>query len=134
MAQEITIERNERSAGEIVQNLVQDLGKIVRSEIQLAKTEISEKATKAAKGGSLVGAGAVAGLLCAMAAVTACISALAIVIPIWAAALVMTILLGIAAMALLSSGRTKIKSVKPVPERTTRTLREDLEWAKQHTR
>jgi uncharacterized membrane protein len=131
MAEEILVERQEeRSAANILESIVQELGFIIRSEIELARTELSEKAAKAGKSAGMLGSAAVAGLLAAMAAVTTCIAVLAIVIPVWAGALVMTFLLGIFAFAAFSAGRKKLKAVKPVPERTARTLREDVEWAK----
>jgi hypothetical protein len=135
MAEETIVEqRGARSAGDILQDVVQDLGNIVRSEIELAKTEISEKAAKAGKGAGLMGAAGVAGLLAGAAVVTCCIAALAIAIPVWAAALIMAFLLAAAGGALFFAGRGKIKHIQPVPEKTARTLREDLQWARQHTR
>ncbi len=131
MAEEILIERQEeRSATTILESIVQELGFIIRSEIELARTELSEKAAKAGKSAGMLGAAAVGGLLAAMAAVTTLIAVLAIVIPVWAGALIMTFLLGIVAFAAFSAGRKKLKEVNPVPERTARTLKEDVEWAK----
>ncbi len=133
MAQEIIIEPRERSAGEIVEDVIRDLGNMVRSEIQLARTEVSEKATLAARGGSMLGAGAVVGLLAAMALVATCIGALTLAMPLWAAALVITIALAVAAAVLISKGRSRLKSIHPVAGRTGRTLKDDLEWAKQRS-
>ena len=136
MAQEVVIERprEARSAGDILQNVVQDLGNIVRSEIQLAKTEMSAKASKAGQGAGMMGVAGAIALLAGAALVTCCIAALAIAIPIWAAALVMSFLLGVIAMVVFSTGRTRLKKVNPVPEETARTIREDVQWARQHTR
>jgi Flp pilus assembly protein TadB len=136
MQQEVTVERpaGERTAGDIMQDVVRDLGSIVRGEIQLAKTEMSEKATKAARGGTQLGVAAAIGYLGGAAIVTACIAALAMVIALWAAALVVGVLLCVTALVLFSAGWKELKQAKPVPERTTRSLREDLEWAKQRAR
>jgi hypothetical protein len=69
-----------------------------------------------------------------MAFVAACIAALALAMPVWLAALLMTlVLLGIAA-AMYAGGRSKLRDVNAVPERTTQTIKEDLEWAKHHVK
>ena len=133
MAQEILIEPRERSAGEIVEDVIRDLGNIVRSEIQLARTEVTEKATLAARGGSMLGVGAVIGLLAAMACIATCIAVLALAMPVWAAALLMTFVLAVTAAILVSAGRNRLKSVRPVARRTERTLKDDLQWAKQRS-
>lgn len=135
MPQEVIVERHEeRSATDIVQDLVQDLGNIVRAEIHLAKTEMTEKAAKAGRGAGMMGGAGVIGLLAGAALVTCCIAALAIAIPVWAAALIMAFLLGVIATAAFSAGRKQLKSVNPVPEQTARTIREDVQWAKRQTR
>jgi uncharacterized oligopeptide transporter (OPT) family protein len=126
--------REERSAGDVLQNIVQDLRDIVRSEIQLARAEMSEKATEAGKGAGTLGAAAVIGLLAGAALVTTCIAAWAIIVPVWAAALIMSFILGVAASIAYSRGRDKLKHVNPTPERTARTLREDMQWARQRTK
>jgi len=38
---------------------------------------------------------------------------------------------GLIALALLGLGRQRLKAVKPVPEQTVETLKEDVAWAKQ---
>jgi Na+-transporting NADH:ubiquinone oxidoreductase subunit NqrB len=135
MATELLTERREeRSAASVLQNIVKDLRDIVRSEIQLAKTEMSEKATKAGQGAGMLGTASVLGLLAAAALVTTCIAAWAIVIPVWAGALIMAFILGVAGTIAYSRGRNKLKQVHPVPEQTARTIREDVEWAKQRTK
>ena len=49
-----------------------------------------------------------------------------LVLPLWAAAAIMTALFGIAAFVLLTAGRKKLKSVDPTPHRTIETLKEGM--------
>jgi hypothetical protein len=68
------------------------------------------------------------------ALMTCGIAALALLLPLWAAAGIMGILLVCIAAAMYAGGRAKLKTVSPVPERTIQTLKDDVEWAKHPTR
>jgi hypothetical protein len=124
----------ERSAGEIVQNVMRDVGEVVRGEVRLAKAEISEKVGKAGQAGGMFGGAAVCGLMGLGALVTAAIAALAMVLPLWGAAGIVGFFLLCIAGVMYLSGRSKLKDVTPVPERTVETLKDDVEWAKHQMR
>lgn len=120
----------ERSAGEVLQDVTQDIGNLVRAELRLARAELGEKAKKAGKAGGLLGAAAVTGLFSGACAVTTCIAALALAMPLWLAALIMSIFLVCIAAACYFGGKKRMKQIDPVPERTVQTIREDVQWAK----
>jgi hypothetical protein len=122
-----------RTPTDLVRNILQDVGRIIRAEVRLARAELVEKAQKAGKAGGFMGGAAVAGLLAAASLVTACIAALALVMAVWLAALIMGVLLGMAAGGAFLMGRKRLKTVDPVPQRTVQTLKDDVEWAKQRT-
>jgi uncharacterized membrane protein YqjE len=124
----------ERSAGEIVQSVIRDVGEVVRGEVRLAKVEMAEKVSKAGKAGGMFGGAAVCGLMGLGALVTAAIAALAIVLPLWAAAGIVGLFLLCIGGVMYLGGRSKMKDVTPVPERTVETLKDDVEWAKHPTR
>jgi len=126
--------KDARSLGEIVQDILRDVQEVIRAELRLARAEMTEKARSAGKAGGLLGGAAIAGLLAAISLVAACIAAMALVMPVWAAALIMTILLGAAAGAAYAAGRAKLKTVTPVPEQTVQTLKEDVALAKNRTK
>jgi Putative Actinobacterial Holin-X, holin superfamily III len=124
--------RAERSAMTIVKSIVDDVGLLVRKEIELAKEEL--KAGLVARGvgaGALAAAGVMA-LLGVIFIAMAVAAALDLVMPAWLARLVVA--LGFLAMAGGAAlfGRRRIKSVPMVPEETKRTIKEDVEWAKAH--
>ena len=106
-----------------------DQGKrLIRAEVALAKTELRQEVVKVKAGGVLVGAG---GLLLFIGALTfaafACVL-LDLVLPLWAATLIVTVLfLGIGAGVAMAG----IKSLKQVhaPNQTIQTLKEDSQWA-----
>jgi uncharacterized membrane protein YqjE len=119
-----------RSLGEILQDIVRDFQSMLRAELQLARAELAESAQRAGKAGGLFGAAALTGLLGAMCLVTACIAGLALVMPVWAAALIAMFVLLCIAGACYAGARSKLKQVNPAPRQTIDTLKEDVEWAK----
>ncbi len=119
-------ESGQRSAGEIMRDLVRDMGDMVRSEIRLAKAEIKESAIQAGKAGGMLGGAALCGLFAAACVVAFCVWLLALAMPWGVAALLMGILLGCGGAALYAGGRGKLKHVDPVPRRTMETLKEPL--------
>ena len=127
-------ELRERPIGDLVKQLAGQTSTLVRQEIDLAKAEMSEKASVAGKGAGLLGGAAVVGLLAA-GALTAClILALGEVIPDWLAALIVALVMGAVAAVLAMQGRNRIRAATPpVPEQTVETVKEDVEWAKTRT-
>jgi ABC-type antimicrobial peptide transport system permease subunit len=120
--------------GELVKELAEEVSNLVRAEIELARAELTQKSKRAGIGlGELGGAGIVA--LYALGALTACfIAALALAMPVWAAALIVTIVYAIIAAVLALIGRQQLqRGIPPTPERTQRTIKEDIEWAKTRT-
>lgn len=122
------------SLGELVGELAQDLSRLMRQELELAKAEIREEAKKAGKAtGMLAGAG-FAGYMAAVLLSLALVFALGAVLPLGWAALIVAAVWGVAGFALYSTGRAKLRQVAPKPERTVESLKEDAEWARHPTK
>jgi hypothetical protein len=120
--------------GEIVKELAEEVSNLVRAELDLAKAELTQKGKQAGIGlGELGAAGIVA--LYALGALTACfIALLALVTPVWAAALIIAVIYGIIALVLYLVGRQQLqRGLPPTPDRTQKTIKEDIEWAKTRT-
>lgn len=120
--------------GELVKQLAEETSMLVRQELELAKAEMTQKGKRAGLGlGELGGAGLVA--LYALGALTACfIAALALLVPVWAAALIVTVVYGIVAGVLAMIGRGQLQQGTPLaPEKTQQTIKEDIEWVKTKT-
>jgi hypothetical protein len=121
------------SLGDLVGELAQDLSRLMRQELELAKAEIREEATKASKAAGMLGAAGFAGYMTAVLLSFALAFGLAYAVGLGWATLIVAVLWGIAGAVLYSAGRSRLKSVSPKPERTIDTLKEDAEWARHPT-
>jgi flagellar motor component MotA len=119
-----------QSLGTLVGEVTKDLSTLMRQEVELAKAELREEASKAGKAAGMLGGAGVAGLLLAVFASLALMFALGAVIPLGWAALVVAALWGIVGAVLYSTGRNRLQAINPTPERTVQTLKEDVQWAK----
>jgi hypothetical protein len=64
----------------------------------------------------------------------AAVHALSIVVDAWLAALIVSFVVAVISAILVSVGRNRLKGVKVVPEKTTRTMKENVQWAKHQIR
>jgi tetrahydromethanopterin S-methyltransferase subunit C len=124
-------ELRERPLGDLVKQLAGQTSTLVRQEIDLAKAEMSQKASTAGKGAGLIGGAAVVGLLAAGALTAFLILLLSEAMDAWLAALIVTVVMAAVAAVLGVLGRNRIRAATPaVPEQTVETVKEDVEWAK----
>lgn len=122
-----------RSIPEILQDVLANIQDIVRAEVRLAKAELGEELNRARSGGLLVGVGAVAAIFSALFLLLACMYALGLVIPDWAAALIVAAAVGVAAAVTLGLGLKRLKTIQAAPK-TAASLKENVRWAKQLTK
>jgi hypothetical protein len=120
----------ERTIGQLVAQVTEDISVIVRTELQLAKTEISSQLGIAGKGaGLLVGAGVVAlyglGLLFIALALV-----IAVWLPAWAGFLIMAVVLFVVTGVLALVGRKALTKVNPRPERAIANAQQTIEMVK----
>lgn len=120
----------ERPLGELFADLASETSNLVRSEVALAKVELTQKATKIGTNiGSLVVGGAIAyaALLALLAAV---ILLLNLAMPAWAAALIVGLLVGGIAWLLIGKALTELRNTQLTPQETVESLKEDAQWIK----
>lgn len=120
--------QDERSLGDLVSELGREVGRLVRDELQLAKTELRETARHATRSGAFIGAAVVLGLNAVMLLCFAIAWALDAALPTGLAFVAAAIVLSSVAAFLFSRGRAQMENVDVVPEETMRTLKEDLLW------
>jgi Putative Actinobacterial Holin-X, holin superfamily III len=121
----------QQPTGELVKQLADDVSTLVRQELELARAEMTAKARRAGIGLGELGSGGIVGLFALGALTTCVIAALALVMPVWAAALIVAVVYGAIAAVLVVIGRRQLDEAgPPVPERTRQTIKEDIEWAK----
>lgn len=124
----------DRSLSDVLRDIVRNIQDIIRSEVQLAKTEIRDKVEQAKPSARILGAGAVCALFAALFVLLSIFHALSLVMPQWTAALLIGVVLTAAASLLLSAGISGFKQLSPAPERTIETIKENVEWTKQHSK
>jgi cytochrome c biogenesis protein CcdA len=123
----------DRSIAVVLQDIVRNIQDIVRSEVRLAKTELREEVTKARSASVLVGIGALAGIFSVFFFILTAVYALSLVVPDWAAALIVATGIAIVAGVTLGTGLRRFKAVHAAPK-TVASLKENVEWAKQQTK
>jgi len=126
--------RDDRSLGELFSELAQETSTLVRQEVNLAKTEMSQKASTAGKHIGVLAAGgalAYAGLLAILAGVIALLND---VMPLWASALLVGIVVAIVGYLLIRKGLDALKRDDFAPRETIETLKEDQQWAREQTK
>ncbi len=127
--------RDDRSIGELFSELAQESATLVRQEVQLAKEEMSQKASRVGKDvGFLAAGGAVAyaGLLAIVAGLIFLLGDLDF-IPLWLSAFVVGIVVAAVGYFLVKKGLDALKREDLAPQETINTLKEDKEWAKDQT-
>ncbi|CAM5643470.1 MULTISPECIES: phage holin family protein [Streptomyces] len=118
--------------GVLVSRASQQISELVREEMRLARAEMTQKGKRFGKGGGLFGAAGLVGFLAAQASVATCIAALALVLPLWAAALIVTaVLAAVAGVAALAGRKQIAKAGAPAPEQTIDSVKADLAEVKE---
>jgi uncharacterized membrane protein YqjE len=115
------------SLGTLVKELPDRVTRLVQSEIQLAKLELSTKLKAAGIGAGMLAAAAFFALVFFAVLVSAAVMGLAEVMPGWAAALIVAavFLILAAVLALLGINRLK-KGVPPIPEESIESVKADV--------
>ena len=125
------VQHEHHSVGELVGQATEQLSRLVRQEVALAKEELAAKGRRAGRGGGMLGAAgafAYAGLL-ALAGTGA--AALSLALPVWASALIVTAVLFVIAGILAVTGRAQLRrATPPTPEEALGSVRADVQEIK----
>ena len=125
--------QKERSVPEVVQDIIGNLQEILRSEFQLARTEIREDAAEAAKPIMMLGAGLLFAVYALGLLLLAAVYALTMIMAMWSAALLVSAAVAIIAVVLVNLARSGLKRVSVKPDRLIASLQENVRWAKKQT-
>lgn len=125
--------KQERSIGELFGQLSQDMTLLVRQEVQLARTEMSDKLSRFSTNLISVLAGGFVAYLGGLALVACVILALRDLanISLAVSALIVGAILAIIGWIMLQRGLKDMKRVDLAPRRTVETLKDDVQWAKE---
>lgn len=121
----------EPSVADLVDRLSEQTSRLVRDELKLARAEYTEKAKQGGTAAGLFGAGAVLAWFGLGALIATAILLLALVLPAWAAALIVTAVIFAAAGIAALLGKKKTEGLSPTPERTVATVRRDADVIKE---
>lgn len=127
--------KQERSLGELFGDLAKETSDLVRAEVELAKTELTQKAGSAAKDiGFLAVGGAVAyaGVLAIGAAIIIVLAQIGLAW--WLSALLVGLIVAGIGYFLIQKGLSALKGQNLMPGKTIETIKEDVAWAKEQTR
>ena len=123
----------ERGLSELVKDLAGQTSTLVSQEIRLAQAELTQKGKLAGRGAGMLGGAAAAALLGLGAFTALLIVALDQALPLWLAALIVTVLWLAVAAALALAGKQALQSATPPVPQTVETVKEDIQWAKTQT-
>ena len=120
----------DKSLGDLFGELSQELGDLLKTQVELAKTEVRTEADKAKRVGGAFGAAAFAGYMAALLVSFAIAWGLSEVVPEGVAFLIVGVAYAIAAWVLFNRARERAKEINLVPD-TMQSLKEDVQWARQ---
>ena len=121
----------EQSTAELVQRASEQVSRLVRDEIALAKAELAEKGKHAGIGAGLFGGGGILAMYGVGAAIATVIIALGLIMPLWFAALIVTVALFLVAGILALIGKSQVtKAVPPEPSEAVAGFKADVAQVK----
>jgi hypothetical protein len=120
-----------RPIGVVVASAVDGVRMLLRKHVELAKLEVGAAVgVRSAGAGMMAAAGALVLLAFGFVAAAGA-AALALVMPTWAAILIVAVVLLAIAGVLVLIARRAIRTAPPMAERSRETMKEDARWAKQ---
>jgi hypothetical protein len=111
------------SLGDLLGEVTRDMSTLMRQEVELAKVELRQSASRAGKGAGMMAGAGVAGHFVLLFLSVALWWALGTVIGLGWSAVLVAVIWAIVAAVLASIGRKELKAVKGLPQ-TTETLQE----------
>ena len=120
-----------RTIGTIFKELTADISLLIRSEIALLKLELKEQFSKLGGGAALLAGALFLGLLgLAFLFVTLVLGLVALGVPAWLSALLVTVALFAAAAILGIKGKNKLAQLNFVPSESVEQIKTDIESIK----
>jgi uncharacterized membrane protein YqjE len=125
----------ERSTGELVKQVAEQVSVLLRDELKLAQLEMTSKARQAGKGAGMMGGGgliALYGVACLIACV---IIAISHTLQAWLAALIVGAALLVLAAVIAAVGRRHLrKATPPMPTEAVESVKTDVEEIRERVR
>jgi hypothetical protein len=130
--------QEERSIGQLLKELRDETTTLLRQEVDLAKTEMSEKASRfgtnvgaLAMGGAVLFLGALALLAAVIYGLTSLLDQfMSVGVAIWLAPLLVGLVLAGVGYSLTKKALDTLRQESLTPKKTTQSLQENKEWLK----
>jgi len=129
MAQQQMV-KEEKSLGDLFSELATETSTLVRQEVALAQTELTQKATRVGKNVGYLAVGGFVAYAAMLAVLAGIIMVLGLVIPVWLSAIIVGLVVGGIGYFLISSALAELRKTDPVPRDTVETIKEDAQWLK----
>lgn len=129
-----TANSDPRSIPDLIGDVIGNAEALIRGEIRLAKAEIKEELTEAGKAAAMLAVGGVLAVLGLGFLLLAAVYGLSLIMPSWAAALIVGVTVGVIGGILVMIGRNRLQRLTPAPEQTIQSIKEDVAWVRQQTR
>ena len=128
-------DQRDRPLGELFSDLGRQVSTLVRREMDLARVELGDRASRLGRDSAMAAAGGAilhgAVLVLLAAAVLGLMEA---GVDGWLAALIVGVVVGVIGAVVLRSGVAAIQRDGAQPSRTVESMRDNIEWAKEQTK
>ena len=127
---EIRQTNDDQSIGDLFGRLASDAGTLIRSEIRLAVAETKQNVRSVGSASAWLAGGILIGALSIMTMVAALILLIAIWLPAWLSAAIVSFVLAGVGAAIANQGWSMLNRAELAPEDSIESIKEDVEWLK----
>lgn len=127
-------EPSDRSIKEIVDSLRPQIQELVNKQVELAKAELTPVGIRGGIATGLLAGGAVFMLVFLIILSYAGVQLFALILPLWASALIVSGILLVIGGGLAAVGANILRTLDPKPHRTIAALQRNVEWLKEQLR
>lgn len=126
----MTEPRSEPSVGQLVSQLSEQTSRLVRDEMRLAQKELQQSVKHAGVGAGMIGAAGLLGILGLATLIAGAVAALALVLPLWASAVIVAAVLFAAAGIAAAVSRKQAQQVPPPTNEALDSVKMDIDEIK----
>lgn len=122
---------SETSIPQLISQLSEQTSRLVRDELRLAQKELQESVRHAGLGAGLISVAGLLAVLGLMTVIAAAVAGLSLILPVWAAALIVAAVLFICAGVAAMVSRKQVQQVPPPAAESVESVKLDLEEIKE---
>ncbi|OMC39405.1 hypothetical protein A5740_26795 [Mycobacterium sp. GA-1841] len=122
---------SEASTAELLGHLQEQTTRLIRDELRLAQREFQDSARHAGIGAGLISAAGLLAVLGLATVIAAAVAALSLVLPVWAAAVIVAAVLFLGAGVAAMVSRNQVQQVPPRAAEAVDSVKQDLDELKE---